>query len=304
MFLRGVSAAPTRELLATLLHLLLVVAVVELLTARVIGRVSFLYAGNPLLVALYKLGVFGVDVATLTAFATLLAVSTLLIYQPSLASRLYGPPLIALIPAALLAIPYALPLAALLAALTPLLVLRHAPDTGKLHLAALLSLVAAFLSASTNTLYGLSPLLRPLAEGFALVGAVLLFAAFRRSLQLAWWKLAVAIGLALLFLGAHYASGVAPWILRLVATFSLGFQLVLPIEAYTLALALYLLTIIGLPARWRLARYGLILLLLGGLPQWNIYPVYLSLLGLVLTTLSLTDLGAQPKPMGVEGGRY
>jgi len=73
---------------------------------------------------------------------------------------------------------------------------------------------------------------------------------------------------------------------RMVSAFSLGFFLTLPLEVYALALALLLLTIFRIRKLEKTTAYGLVLIILSGLPSWSIYALLLSTLGFTLFALS------------------
>ena len=280
---------PTLSLLRGLLPLLFAVALVEFITARIVGRLSFHFAGNPIVITLYETGVLMIRATTLLVFASLILVSLYMFKLGGLRFRASSALLLLLIPTSLLAPYSAYILVLLLAVIFPLIAAR----TSLLRLprakgVVVVLLSATFIAATASVVFGSQPELRTLAELVVIATSVSLYFAFRRSGRLGLSAKIACIALPIMLLVApKYLISVMPWTIRLVASFSLGFLLILPLEVYAAALALYLSVVFRV--RSRIMKYGLLLLLLGGLPSWNVYPLLISALGFTLVIASFTE---------------
>lgn len=285
------SGVPSRRVLNDLLPLIFIASFIELLSARIVGRLSFHFAGNPLIAALYEVGSIMVRVTTILAFLGFILVALMLlqlrrITSIPLSALLLATPVIALFFPGYI---YQLLLFTVLA--MSLLIVLERERVGIATLAAIL-IAFSFLLSLSAMLIGSYPLLRLASEVGVLITSAVLFFVYRREGGLSKAAKAIGVGVPLLVLIApNYMIATMPWTIRLVAAFSLGFLMSLPLEVYALALALFLLTVLRVSDP--LTRYGLLLLLIGGLPQWSIYPLLLSSLGFILVASSFI---AREKP--------
>lgn len=282
-------SALSLDMLRGVLPILLILVLTEFILARIIGRLSFLYAGNPILIATYQLGVFGVYAVSIFTLISIVLFSFTLLGGSDLFGRAYGALCLALVPITLLAFSYAYPLVILAVALAPLHLLRFKQHIGWAGFTSVLFIVTSFLAISLNVFLGKYSVLRWVGESTVILASITLYISFRGFGPINWWRraLSIIIPLGMLVIPQHFIT-IMPWVIRQVATFSLNFQLVMPTEVYAAALALYLATVFRLSNRSSLTRYGLLLLLLGGLPQWNANLLLLTFFGLVLTVISFT----------------
>ena len=270
------------NILNQLLPIICAVAVIELITARIMGRISFLFAGNDAVRALYEVGLFAIRVNTLLVFASLILLALTLMHI-NVFTRIVSLSLIAIVPIALL-LPYYTYPTALLLVLTSFLLLIKTTKMKNILISTPISL--AFILTLSNMLFINYSIMRLLAEISTIIASIMLFLHFNRQGSLSFSSKLISIVIpAVILVAPKYTIPVMPWTIRQVSSFSLGFLLYLPLEIYAASLALLLLTFFRV--KQPMIKYGIIMLFLGGLPHWDIYPLLLSLLGYYILSYGL-----------------
>jgi len=267
---------PIFELEKTLFPLLVILSSLELITSRIVGRISYLHAGNEAINLTYQMGNFLNYLSAPLAILGLIITSIFFLRKKSILEKAIGFLSFAFLLSILTIYTYSYWIS-LLIVITLIPTLFKIKD--RLKFLSLLLILMAFITGALHLYSGTFPFLRPLSESMTVLSSILLFFAFNKK-KLNYKKVTISMAIPLILLiFPHYFLSSMAWVIRLVSSFSLGFQLILPIEAYSLALFFYLLTLFNLPSK--ILSYSLLLLLLGGLPQWNTYPLMLTLLGLI-----------------------
>lgn len=301
-----ISNVRSINLLQSVLPVLVILAFMEFVSSRIVGRLAFMFAGNPVLIATYQLGVLGVYAASSLALASLVLFALAFLGSRHVFAKMYGVLCLVLAPVALLAFSYAYSVVILLVIMAPLHMLLYQQQVDRYAVLSVGLVSVSFLLVALTTFLGAFPVFRLLGEVSVVLASVSLFLSLRGHKRISWKLKAVSIVLPVVVLVVpHYASSSMPWLMRQVTTFSVNFQMVMPVEAYAVALALYLATIFRLSGNKRLTRYGLLLLLIGGLPQWNVYPLLLSFIGIITTVISFLPgnaLAKEPVPSVIGDG--
>ena len=280
------SDARLRSLIHDITPILLVITLVEVVTARIIGRLSFLFSKNPVIFYSYQVGVFAVRVVTLLSFIMLflLAIGFMRMGRnDKWLLSILGISIILLVIASL-TLPYLTYYLALINAGLILLLTIGYVDGRRERILVILT-IAPLVAGVLNILYNLA-IIRLVSEILMIAYAFSLFVLFMREGRLGIGATTVSVGIpVILLIAPKYSISYMPWIIRQVSAFSMGYLLTLPIEIYAVALALFLMTVFKIGDK--LVRSGLLFILLGGLPSWSIYPLLLYMMGLSMILYSL-----------------
>ena len=274
---------------------LTLLAVAELVSARIIGRLAFLMMQNPLIALLYNIGITLVWVVIVLVFTAFVWLAIIMLKKNDMLLLPILFLLLALIPVSLLTPSYTyLNTAALLLAVMLYVAKRHSEDKRFIITVSLLALV--MLLGIADLLFNTPSFFRYVVEFSIIPASIAVFLFYRKSGEISLGGKLFSVALPLLVfvvpktssaaaLSSKYTMGIMPWVIRMVSAFSLGFLFLLPLEVYAVVLALVLLTIFRIRRREPLAAYGLVLLIVAGLPSWSIYPLLISTLGFLLITL-------------------
>ncbi|MDJ0269680.1 MAG: hypothetical protein NXY59_03860 [Aigarchaeota archaeon] len=266
-------------------------AVIELFTAHIMGRIPFLFAGNDVVRVLYKAGLFAIRVNTLLVFASLILLALTLTHINIFTCSI-SLPLIAIVPIALFLPYYTYPTALLLVLTSFLLLIKMTKREAIMKdLSVFAPISLAFILTLSNMLFINHSIMRLLAEISTIIASIALFLRFNKQGSLSFSSKLISIGIpAIILIAPKYTIPVMPWTIRQVASFSLGFLPYLPLEIYAASLALLLLTFFRV--KQPMIKYGIMMLFLGDLPHWDIYPL-LSLLGYYLISYGLAIGGVE-----------
>ncbi|GBC75454.1 hypothetical protein HRbin06_00772 [archaeon HR06] len=267
---------PILELEKTLFPLLVILSSLELVTSRIVGRISYLHTGNEAINLTYQIGNFLNYLSTPLAILGLIITSIFFLRKKNILEKALGFLSFIFLFSVLTLYTYSYWIS-LLIVITLIPILFKVKE--RLKFLSYLLILMAFVTSAIHLYSGNFPFLRSLSESITVISSVLLFFAFNKK-KLNYKKVIISMAVPLMLLiFPHYFLSNMAWVIRLISSFSLGFQLVLPIEAYSIALFFYLLTLFNLPSK--ILSYSFLLILLGGLPQRNTYPLMLTLLGLI-----------------------
>jgi len=292
--------AHSLDLLRGFLPILVIVAFIEFALSRTTGRLSHLFQGGPAMSALYELGVLAVYGGNVIVLVCISLLAFAFIGSESLREKAYGLICFTMLPVALVLFAFSLPVSSVLVGLAVLFFFQGR-GVGWYGILSASLLATSFITVSTSIYLGRFPVLQTLGESLVILVSLFLFMATRKMGRLNWWRwlISASIPVAILVV-PHYSVSVMPWTLRQVTTFAVNFRFILPVELYAVALTLFLASILRVASRGGLLPHGLLLIFLGGLPQWNVYPLLLTTLGSLLVILSLS--GWVPPPATVWQG--
>ena len=286
------------ELRGFILPVIIFFAGSELILARIIGRTSSLHAGNQLLVSTYQLGILSSYVATILVIVGIVLTAIKLVSSKAHMERLLAALLVLVVGIVLTAYTMAFWVGVGLVAIIPILLVSLPRSQNRSLIIGFALMATAFVASGITVYSGELIVLGFLAEVLTVVSAVTIFLAFRKRGKIGRLGLVLSVSIPVLVLVVpHHLISIMPWIIRLISTYSLGYQLVLPIEAYAVGLGLYLYTIFRLK-KGNLIRYGMLMVLFGGLAQWDTYTLLLTVLGISTIILSLRA------SKGIQGDSY
>ena len=291
---RMLSNARLPKIFTVFIQILTILALAELISARIIGRLAFLMMQNPVIALMYNIGVTLVWVVTIMTFIAfiLLAINLMRLNDSLLIPVTVL--LLAMIPIALFTPGYAYVTAAFLLLLVIIYTAKRNWESKGFTLTVLL-IALVLLLGIVDLLTNAPPLFRYIVESSIIPASIAVYLFYRRMGRISLGGRVFSVALPLLvfiipkssasvLISTRYTMDIMPWVIRMVSAFSLGFLFLLPLEAYALALALVLLTIFRIRREAPLTACGLTLLITAGLPNWSIYPLLIATLGFLLIT--------------------